>query len=288
MTATRRSLISTLTAASLAVSACAPKDTAEVPATPPSPNVVNVRATDFALELPPQIPAGFTTFRLANGGPNLHHMIIARIDSGKTYADAKAALEKPGMPPMWLVPVGGPNAAEAAGESNSTLDIQPGEYVVFCVVDIPGGVPHVAKGMLGQLTVTPATGVTAAAPTADITMTLADYSFQLSTPLTAGKHTIAVVTAPGQPHEVELFRLAPGKTLEDFGKDMGALMGGKPMSGPMAATAVGGTAPAVAGITQYFDVDLTPGDYILMCFMPDAKDGRPHREHGMVQVVKVS
>lgn len=33
---------------------------------------------------------------------------------------------------------------------------------------------------------------------------------------------------------------------------------------------------------------VTPGDYGLMCFVADAKDGKPHLVHGMVKTIKVS
>ena len=32
---------------------------------------------------------------------------------------------------------------------------------------------------------------------------------------------------------------------------------------------------------------LTPGDYALICFVPDTKDGKAHLIHGMVKTVKV-
>ena len=253
------------------------------PPPPPAPNVVTVHAADFAYQIPDQIPSGFTTFQLVNDGPNLHHMVVARLDSGKTFTDATAALAKPGAPPAWLVLVGGPNAPDPKTQSNATLDMKPGDYVVFCVVDIPGGVPHLAKGMIRPLKVVPATGATAPAPTADYTVALSDYTFGLSEQLTAGKHTIAVTTNPGQPHELEIVKFLPGRTMEDFGKDMGLLMAGKPLPGPLSASAVGGVAPAIEGTTQYFTVDLTPGNYAILCFFPDRKDGKPHMEHGMIR-----
>lgn len=272
----------TVTTLALIGAACAPKDKQDS-APPPSPNVVTIKATDFAFDGPAQITAGMTTFKLANAGQTFHHLIVARIDSGKTYADAQAAFARPGPPPRWLAIVGGPNAPDPGTESNATFDIGAGEYVLFCLVDIPGGVPHVAKGMLKQLTVTPATGAAAAAPVADVNVTLADYSFTVPSTLTAGKHTFAVKTSPGQPHELELIQLAAGKTADDFMK----WMGGK-MDTPPPGHGMGGAFSGVPGSTIYFSADLTPGDYVLVCFMPDIKDGKPHFTKGMIKTVKVS
>lgn len=287
----RSSWIVAAAGCAIALSACAPKDNGSKTAStaaPAAPNVVNVRAVDFAFEAPATIPAGVTTFKLTNAGTTFHHLVIARIDSGKTYADAQAAFKKPGPPPRWLTMVGGPNAPSPNSESNATIDMAPGEYALFCVVDLPGGVPHVAKGMIHPLTVTAATGPTAAMPTADIRVTLFDYNFDLSKPVTAGAHTFEVMTKPGQPHELELIKLAPGKTPDDVMKWMGDAAAGK-ASGPPPGDGVGGVVPATTGKPVTFSANFEAGaTYMLICFMPDAKDNKPHFMHGMMQTFKIS
>jgi hypothetical protein len=42
------------------------------------------------------------------------------------------------------------------------------------------------------------------------------------------------------------------------------------------------------GKNTYFEADLAPGDYGMICFVPDAKDGKPHFAHGMIQQFKVT
>ena len=42
-----------------------------------------------------------------------------------------------------------------------------------------------------------------------------------------------------------------------------------------------------AGVPNYWTVDLKPGTYVLVCFIPDAKDGKPHLAHGMMKVVEI-
>ena len=279
------------------IAACTPKDNAATAKTDPTtttttavsgaptpaaPNIVTVHAKDFAYgSVPAQIPAGMTTFKLINDGQALHHMEIVRLDSGKTMANLQAELAKPAAPPAWAAFQGGPNAADPGKESNATLDLQPGNYAMICLVDVPGGVPHFAKGMVQPFTVTAATGPQSPAPTSDMTVTLNDYTFDLSTPLTAGTHTFAVKNAAAQMHEVELLRLAPGKTV---GQVLGWM--NKP-AGPPPAAAIGGIAP-FSGTTNYFTADITPGTYALICFVPDAKDGKPHFMHGMTKTIIVS
>ena len=89
--------------------------------------------------------------------------------------------------------------------------------------------------------------------------------------------------APGQPHEFTLFQLSPGKKAEDVTKYIETGMKGAPPARP-----IGGVAGMAAGHDVYYDVDLTPGDYAIICFLEDAKDGKPHFTHGMIQQIHVS
>lgn len=256
-----------------------------------APNVVTITATDYRFDAPASIPAGFTTIRIVNQGKMLHHAALVRLTDGKTVADLGKALEKPGPFPAWAIMAGGPNSPRPdGGSSEVTLSLVAGSYAILCFVPDPGGVPHFAKGMMVPLTVTPAAGASAMAPTADVTVSLADYSFSPSAALTAGKHTIAVVNDGPQPHELVLVKLAPGKTAEDMASWVGKLEGpaSKAPPGPPPGEPLGGVSPMVQGDTAYFPVDLTPGDYGLFCFLPDKSDGKPHAEHGMIKEFKVS
>ena len=245
-------------------------------------NTVTIRGGDFAFDMSSDATAGMVNFKFFNDGPGIHHATIVRLDSGKSVDDLKAALKTPGPPPRWMVPVGGPNAPDPRAESNATLNLQAGNYAVVCFVDVPGGVPHFTKGMVHALTVKPSTRPAGAAPNADIKVTLNDYVFAESKPLSAGTHTFAVTNGAAQPHELEILKLAPGKTAKDVGDWMV-----KPV-GPPPASLVGGMAAMAPGGPAYFTADITPGNYVIICFVPDAKDGKPHFQHGMMKIETVS
>ena len=248
----------------------------------PQANVVTVVATDFAFEAPDEIPAGLTTLRLENRGQTLHHVQLVRLDEGKTAGEYLDALRAGGPPPAWAVEVGGPNAPDPGADANATSVLQPGSYLLLCFVDIPGGVPHIMKGMVRPLKVTgPAPAAPVAEPAPDVVMKLHDYSFELSKPLAAGTQVIRVENAAQQPHEVELIRLAPEKTAGDLMAWM------QNMQGPPPASAIGGVAGMASGEHAFFTADLAAGDYVLICFVPDARDGKPHLAHGMVRQITV-
>jgi uncharacterized cupredoxin-like copper-binding protein len=284
-------------AAVVTVAGCSAKETpkpadstaaaaAPAAATAAAPNVVNVTASEYKFDAPAEIPAGMTTFTLTNNGKEIHHASLIKLDSGKTMDDLMAGMKamKPGTPPPgWVIPAGGANAAAPGNSTSLTMNLEAGNYALVCFVPDAKGVPHVMHGMAKALTVTPNATANTTPPASDVTLTLSDYKFDFSTPLTAGKHTIKIQTAPGQPHEFTLFQLAPGKTGADVVKYVESGMKGAPPGMP-----IGGVAALATGRDVYYTVDLKPGDYAAVCFVEDAKDGKPHYTHGMNQTIKIS
>ena len=261
------------------VAACAkeepPADQAAVTTTPAEPNMVHVTATDYAFQAPDTIQSGVTTFHLMNQGKEAHHVVILRMPLAEVQKMAG------GPPPADLVALGGPNAASPGGTAEATLDIAPGTYTLICVIPAPDGIVHVAKGMARELVVTAGTAA-AAMPAADITIRLTDYAFEITGALTAGRHVIRVEDAGPQMHELVFVKLEPGKTVQQ------AVAWLEKPEGPPPGTLINGAAPMTAGMANTTTVDLTAGDYGLICFVPDAKDGKPHIAHGMVKQITVN
>lgn len=248
----------------------------------PGANVITVVANDFAFDMPASIPAGLTTMRLSNKGKEIHHVFVVKVDKGKKPDDVVAWFKSGGPPPKWLRPVGGPNAPAPmpGAEAIFTSTLAAGDYVALCVIPSADGVPHVMKGMVKAFTVTPSTR-TAPTPIADITLTLTDYDFAFSKPLTAGKHVIAVKNAGKQGHEYFMGKLLPGKTPMEL-----AIFAEKKIGAPPGIP-MGGITDILPGDVVYVQVDLPAGEYAFICFSPDAKDGKPHLTHGMIKQVSV-
>jgi uncharacterized cupredoxin-like copper-binding protein len=250
----------------------------------PEPSIVTVTATDFAFDAPARIPAGATRFHLVNHGKELHQAQLIKLEDGKTLDDLAVALKNPGPPPSWVKWVGGPNGVAPGQEANATAVLAPGQYAFLCSIPSADGTIHMSKGMARPFEVTAGSPASAAdLPVADITIKLVDYGFESSQPLTPGRHTIVVENAGPQVHELVLLKLAPGKKTEDFGK-----WAESGMKGPPPAEPIGGVVALDKGARGSFDVDLTPGDYGFICFVPDSKDGKPHLAHGMMKTIKVS
>jgi len=272
------------------LAACAPKDASKnanaadtTKAVAAVPHQMTIVAADYKFDAPDEVPAGMMTVHLVDNGSETHHVAFVKLTDGKTMADVGRVLKAQGPPPAWMVDHGGVNPPHpGGGMASATQTLEAGNYALLCFIPSADGVPHFAKGMVRPLTVTASSGPDAPAPTADIVMKLSDYTFTPSTPLTAGKHTIRIENAGPQSHELFLVRLAPGKKASDlpawFAK----------MEGPPPAVPLGGVPAMSPKMVSYITVDLTPGDYALMCFIPDAKDGKPHFTHGMIQQFHVA
>lgn len=255
-----------------------------IPVAPRAPRVVTVHAKEFAFTAPKTVKAGVTTFRLVNDGKEMHHLTIVKLGDNKTMADFVAAMKNPGPPPSWTTFEGGPNAALPGGAAEATLSLEPGNYVMLCVIPSPGETkPHMAKGMMGPLTVLPAKAG-ASVPAPDATLHLTDYAFSIPATMTPGHHTINVINDAAQPHELVLVALAPGKSISDLGDWVEKTL----MKGPPPGRPLGGVSILSSGKSGTFSVDLKPGTYGLICFAPDAKDGKSHAQHGMTKQFTVN
>jgi hypothetical protein len=240
----------------------------------PRPATVTVVATDYAFQLPDSIPSGVTTFNFKNTGAEPHELVLLKLAPGQTMADVLKAAQKDGPNPLWAAQVGGPGGTFPGAATRVTLRLQPGQYAVFCGVPGKDGVPHLMKGMIKTLTVTSG-GSTAPEPTSDVTITMVDFDFTLSKPLTAGPHTIRVVNAGSQEHMLQLIRLTPGVTLDGLLTAMRDHHQPLPIAWTTGASAMG------KGDVAYVDATLAPGSYGLLCFLDDDTDGKPHFAHGM-------
>ena len=248
---------------------------------------ITVKGTEYGFEAPDTVDAGVARVRFSSAGEELHHAQLVRLEDGKTIDDLKAWIRESGAemlvgdPPSWLTWVGGPGAVPAGDESNATVALRAGTHAWLCLVTTrpPERAHHFMKGMLRGMTVIG--NQRPRLPPSDALLILSDYDFELSRPLTAGFQTITVRSKAGQRHEVALARLHPGKTMDD----LLAWLSASPA--PMPVDVVGGISVLDSGEANLLELDLTAGDYVMLCFVPDSGDGRPHYQHGMIKGITV-
>lgn len=247
--------------------------------------LVTVEVTNFAfLTLPKSVPAGRVTFRLVNKGTKLHHLQLLRLPANGSIAQVYAKFLDGFARPAVTLAASGPSAAWAGQTIEATLTLSPGRYAVLCWVPAPDGKLHLMKGMLGQLEVTANPTADLTLPKADVTVTARDFAFEVSAPLKRGRQTIRFENAGPQAHELVLVRLNPGKTAGDA-RDWSE----RGQEGPAPGTMLSGLSALAVGGAAVVTNDFTPGEYALICFMPDTRQAphAPHAHRGMIRQFSV-
>lgn len=276
MTLRHRSVSLAFALATLLVGACRPGD-----GSAPAPPVLTVTASPYHFEAPDTVPAGLTTLRLVTKGPELHQLALIRIGGGKTFADFMARLKQAGPPPEWVSMAGGVDPPQPGASAEVTMMLEPGTYAIVCFLQAPDGLPHLVKGEYRELTVIPSRRPAAAEPAATDTLIAYDFGFTSSRAIGAGRRTFLFLNRGSQPHEVTVVRLAPGRSAADYAAWFNTQKGEPP--GEM----LGGVFTMRVDQRAYFTVEFTPGEYALICFSPDAKDGMSHESHGMIRQITV-
>jgi hypothetical protein len=242
--------------------------------------VVTVTTTDFAFQAPDTIPAGAVEFHLLNRGPDLHHVWLARLDPDRRAVDVLKEFREGRPLPSWVHEVGGPNVPPPGMRGIVTVELKPGRYALLCLIPARDHVRHLMKGMVKEIVVA-GPERPGSPPKSDITIKLVDYDFILSAPLRRGRQVITVRNAARQSHMLVFLRLKPGKTPADY------LRWAERHEGPPPGVAFGGTTGMGPGVVNTVDLDLGPGEYGLVCFVPDSTDGKPHVAHGMVKQLRI-
>jgi hypothetical protein len=238
--------------------------------------VLRIEATDSGFQLPHQVSEGVTEVRLVNRGAVIHEGVLVhfkRAGSAAAYADSyRAGIEFPAN----AEDVGGPGLAAAGDSTHVWLNLTPGRYAVLCFYK-----NHLERGAAADFEVV-AGHPHATAPASDIQIHLFNYGYEVHGQWTAGKHIVSVDNAGPSPHEFDPYRLAPGKTPEDFFR---WLETGRP--GPPPATALGGSGSMVRGRRVWLPLTLTPGRYFMFCEVQENGDPMPHYRHGMYKTFEV-
>jgi hypothetical protein len=259
-------------------------ESTEQDAAEPEVHKVEIEAKEYSYSMPKTVTGGMVEFTLKNTGKELHIAALAKIDDGKTFADAAKDLQS-ATPPADPASeeLGGIASTSPGGASNVTLALEPGNYYFACFIPAADGAPHVAKGMVQPFTVTEDKAEPADLEAADGEVTAKDFSYTTSYKAKAGTQVIELSNEGSQGHEITLLEFAAGKGPGDL-----AAYFAKP-EGPPPATFYGGPAIAVGKKARWTTPPLAAGkSYFFMCLIPDPADNVPHAAKGMVLPVQVT
>lgn len=269
----------------IVLSACVAAAATQAPTDAPIPEIT-IKAADFSFEAPAQIEPGLVALTLINNGQEPHHAQLARLNEEGTLEQFQTALQQNPEAAFPLITfVGGPGPLDPGLSQQVTLDLTPGQYIWLDFIPSPqDGIPHLAKGMITPMDVVAhSEGDHAAAPQpeADMTVKLRDFDFPMPSQVKAGEQVWQIFNEGSQPHEVNLIKLAEGKTVEDVQAFMHTPNGAPPFS------SIGGFQAITPGQSGWLNLDLEPGNYVALCFVPNSETGKPHIEHGMILPFRV-
>lgn len=247
---------------------------------------ITIHAADYSFDAPDQIEAGLVKVKLVNNGQEPHHAQMVRLNDGVTLEQFQTAMQGGPEAAFPLISfVGGPGLVDPGLDSQVTLDLIPGQYVLLCFVPSHDGVPHLAKGMVRPIKVVASTDqaeVDIPEPEADGIVKLLDFAFVLPSEIKAGQQIWQVVNEGQQIHEIMVVKLTAGKTMNDVQTFLQAPHGVPPFS------QIGGFQAINPGASGWLNLDLTPGEYVAVCHVPDPASGHAHSELGMVMPFSVN
>ena len=264
--------------------------------------------TAEGLEGPEELSAGYHEVILENATEQGYNLLVLRLREGTTQEQAIAAVETVDRAfagegdvgeglnsAMELAELYGEVFAVPGASGQVGMAFAPGEYLLVGTVEPvePEGEapeegaeqepPAPQENTYAMLTVQE--GESTNVLEADQVIQMVDFAFALPGDIAAGQQTWQVVNSGQQLHHMVLMKLNEGTSMEDLMAWM------ESEEGPPPAEEAGYVGVLSPGVSNWLTMDLTPGEYVAICFMPDHlgdATGQPHFMLGMIQSFTVS
>lgn len=275
--------------------------------------VVEVVTKSMEFISPDTIPSGWNTFVYKNQSTEPHFILLDKYPEGVTIENAKnevgpafeagmsmimegkmdEAMQAFGELPEWFSEVifsGGTGLISEQKTAITTVNLEPGYYVMECYVRMPDGTFHNTMGMAKELIVSEEESVTTP-PQFDLQIDVRSQSgISWNGQPRAGKTVFRVEYVDQMVHEnfvghdVNLVRMEEGANLDSLEAWINWATPNGLMSStqPEGFTFLGGTNDAPEGSILYFEATLEPGQYVLISEIPNA------RQKGMLKTFTVS
>ena len=268
-----------------------------------TPAVIRVTTKSMEFYAPDTIPSGWNTFVYENRSTEPHFILLDKYPEGitieNTMKEVAPAFEEGmslimegkmeesmaafGKLPEWFTQVvfsGGTGLISPGKTAVTTVKLDPGYYIMECYVRMPDGAFHTSMGMAKELIV----------KADDSGMMPPEYNMQIDIrgqsgiswngQPKAGKTVFRVEFVDQMVHEnfvghdVNLVRMEEGADLEALEAWINWATPTGLMSStlPEGYTFLGGTNDAPEGSILYFEAELTPGTYVLISEVPNAKE----------------
>ena len=264
---------------------------------------IRVTSDGTTHDFPTEVEAGRHRIVLENTGDVEVDIEIVQLPEGITPDEVNAAFAEAEASPMFVPPDffydmtwNGGVWAFPGETSDVVLDLAPGEwYAAFSAYDLETGEETATSETLFTVT-----GEMPELPEPEgVEIGMIEMDFTVPDTLEAGPQTWNVVNKGLQVHHLILMGVPDGTTEDDVMALMAMFAAGPPASpeagaSPMAMPALNPeevtdeyfTLLMSSGQFNLVEVDLEPGTYAMVCFMPDPS-GTPHAMLGMIEIVVV-
>ncbi len=251
------------------------------------PEVV-ITATDTGYEVPADVTAGTVLVTLDNTSAFPVGFSLIQLPEGVTMEDlappagATPAAEETLPPALYDATWAGGVFALPGMAASSVVTLGPGEWILLGPPDVP--LPPAV------LTVSGEAGEAPTAPEGAVAVELDNFQITLPETIPAGPQVWSVTNIGDQPHEIFITRTPERLSVEDVQTLLMMPPDATPAPGmpnPEEFEDVAFMLPISKDQASMFEVNLEPGHYVAVCFIPEKESGEPHAFKGMVTVFSV-
>jgi hypothetical protein len=238
--------------------------------------------------IPAETVAGPQLLSVRNETEGVVVSSITLLPEGVTTDEYLAAVNREDIP-EWVLDatIAGGFDQDPGRTSSAVIDLAPGTWTIALVsedVEIANPV--------GTLTVTGEQDPTAAgAIPAEVTIGLGAYVFDIPDTVTAGPQIWRIDNTHATLHHIIVLEVDRIYTGDEIMATIEGTFTGSPVSDNfdlMTAPAPVATSAISEGVSIWIEVDLAPGYYVAMCFLPDPGGEAPHAFMGMVDSFEVT
>ena len=268
-------------------------------------NILSLEIVGLSFIGPNEIGSGWTTIRINNNSGMTHHGLVYRLPEGVTAEMVSDQVIKPFQEsltaniagdlekaagllktiPAWvgsIVYMGGPGMMSNGVVGETTMYLEPGEYIVECYVKT-NGVQHNynpvpgAHGMVLPLTVKREPGGMSE-PDATVTMEISNSGYAIADgKFVAGENDVRIRFVEQKlyndfvGHDAHFFKITSSTDVEASSKWVDFFPNDGQQT-PAPAHFVGGIHDMPEGSTAYFKLTLEEGEYGIVAEVPNARE----------------
>lgn len=248
---------------------------------------LQVTVTDDAIEAPTQAAAGLTLLTVENASSQDTGVFLLAPPPGISMAELQAAAEATPTAeeefPDWLydaVLTGGPSVF-AGSRGRAVINLTPGDWAVLSEGDQEPAPITVSEGAIPPVTTE---------PPADLAVELQEYAFSIPEQVAPGPQIWELSNTGQQPHVMYVVKTPGPVTMDQIMTLLQLSEDATPPPGvpnPEEFEDIGGLTVISGGRTAWIELDLEPGNYVAICFIPDKETQELHALLGMVSIFTV-